>query len=158
MLLRANTMMRLLFLLLAYSCYALQMLAMLSMQTHHTPCKCSEISKNFLRSVSAVTAMRLTQCAMLLYTHIPVLSACHQSLIDHCCCAGMWCSPYHSMFGPDKCGATDKVHFILQHRNPVSGMTTCYHTTNHTVDHVKCFACYTLAQVVCVYRNAVCAH
>jgi Calreticulin family len=33
------------------------------------------------------------------------------------------------MFGPDKCGATDKVHFILQHRNPVSGMTTCHHTT-----------------------------
>eukprot|EP00953_Heterococcus_sp_UTEX-ZZ885_P008507 5102-Heterococcus_DN1.PRE.3 len=30
--------------------------------------------------------------------------------------------PYYSMFGPDKCGATDKVHFILQHRNPVSGV------------------------------------
>jgi len=27
---------------------------------------------------------------------------------------------YTIMFGPDKCGATDKVHFILQHQNPVS--------------------------------------
>jgi len=27
---------------------------------------------------------------------------------------------YTIMFGPDRCGATDKVHFILQHQNPVS--------------------------------------
>ena len=26
------------------------------------------------------------------------------------------------MFGPDKCGKTDKVHFILQQRNPVTGI------------------------------------
>jgi len=25
------------------------------------------------------------------------------------------------MFGPDKCGATNKVHFILRHKNPISG-------------------------------------
>ncbi|CAE8625945.1 unnamed protein product [Polarella glacialis] len=30
-------------------------------------------------------------------------------------------TPYVIMFGPDKCGGTDKVHFILQHKNPVSG-------------------------------------
>lgn len=27
-------------------------------------------------------------------------------------------SPYWIMFGPDKCGATNKVHFILKHKNP----------------------------------------
>ncbi|XP_052184037.1 calnexin homolog [Diospyros lotus] len=30
-------------------------------------------------------------------------------------------SPYSIMFGPDKCGATNKVHFILKHKNPKSG-------------------------------------
>ncbi|CAE8625947.1 unnamed protein product [Polarella glacialis] len=30
-------------------------------------------------------------------------------------------TPYVIMFGPDKCGGTNKVHFILQHKNPVSG-------------------------------------
>jgi len=31
-------------------------------------------------------------------------------------------TPYSIMFGPDKCGMdTNKVHFIFQHRNPVSG-------------------------------------
>ena len=30
-------------------------------------------------------------------------------------------SPYIVMFGPDHCGGTDKVHFIMRHRNPVSG-------------------------------------
>ena len=29
-------------------------------------------------------------------------------------------SPYSIMFGPDRCGATNKVHFILQHQSPVS--------------------------------------
>ena len=29
-------------------------------------------------------------------------------------------SPYIVMFGPDKCGDTNKVHFILRHQNPVS--------------------------------------
>lgn len=30
-------------------------------------------------------------------------------------------TPYIIMFGPDKCGGTDKVHFILKHQNPKSG-------------------------------------
>jgi len=30
-------------------------------------------------------------------------------------------TPYVIMFGPDKCGGTDKVHFILQHKNPKTG-------------------------------------
>ncbi|XP_012487663.1 calnexin homolog [Gossypium raimondii] len=30
-------------------------------------------------------------------------------------------SPYSIMFGPDKCGATNKLHFILKHKNPKSG-------------------------------------
>merc|ERR1719163_936879 len=30
-------------------------------------------------------------------------------------------TPYTIMFGPDKCGETNKVHFILRHKNPVSG-------------------------------------
>ncbi|KAL4913374.1 Calreticulin family-domain-containing protein [Aspergillus aurantiobrunneus] len=30
-------------------------------------------------------------------------------------------TPYVIMFGPDKCGATNKVHFIFRHRNPKTG-------------------------------------
>ncbi|PON35721.1 Calreticulin/calnexin [Trema orientale] len=30
-------------------------------------------------------------------------------------------SPYSIMFGPDKCGSTNKVHFILKHKNPKNG-------------------------------------
>ena len=30
-------------------------------------------------------------------------------------------TPYTIMFGPDKCGETNKVHFILRHKNPLSG-------------------------------------
>ncbi|GIL85126.1 hypothetical protein Vretimale_9965 [Volvox reticuliferus] len=30
-------------------------------------------------------------------------------------------TPYSIMFGPDRCGATSKVHLILRHRNPVNG-------------------------------------
>ncbi|PWY80692.1 Calreticulin-domain-containing protein [Aspergillus heteromorphus CBS 117.55] len=30
-------------------------------------------------------------------------------------------SPYMIMFGPDKCGATNKVHFIFRHKNPKTG-------------------------------------
>ena len=29
-------------------------------------------------------------------------------------------TPYGIMFGPDHCGDTNKVHFIIQHQNPVS--------------------------------------
>ncbi|RKP09627.1 calreticulin [Thamnocephalis sphaerospora] len=30
-------------------------------------------------------------------------------------------TPYTIMFGPDKCGPTNKVHFIFRHKNPVTG-------------------------------------
>jgi calnexin len=30
-------------------------------------------------------------------------------------------TPYIVMFGPDRCGSTDKVHFILKHRSPRTG-------------------------------------
>uniref|UniRef100_A0A2P2M1E1 Calnexin homolog n=1 Tax=Rhizophora mucronata TaxID=61149 RepID=A0A2P2M1E1_RHIMU len=36
-------------------------------------------------------------------------------------------SPYSIMFGPDKCGATNKVHFILRHKNPKSGEYVEHH-------------------------------
>ena len=29
-------------------------------------------------------------------------------------------TPYTIMFGPDKCGSSNKVHFILQHQNPIT--------------------------------------
>jgi calnexin len=38
--------------------------------------------------------------------------------------------PFVIMFGPDRCGATDKVHFILQHKNPVSGKWEEKHLEN----------------------------
>ncbi|KZV52596.1 hypothetical protein F511_24793 [Dorcoceras hygrometricum] len=36
-------------------------------------------------------------------------------------------SPYTIMFGPDKCGATNKVHFILKHENPKTGKYIEHH-------------------------------
>ena len=30
-------------------------------------------------------------------------------------------TPYSIMFGPDRCGTSDKVHLILRHRNPLTG-------------------------------------
>jgi calnexin len=30
-------------------------------------------------------------------------------------------TPYTIMFGPDKCGSTNKVHFIFRHKNPKTG-------------------------------------
>jgi len=36
-------------------------------------------------------------------------------------------SPYIVMFGPDKCGATNKVHLIIRHRNPVSDEWSEHH-------------------------------
>ncbi|EME30848.1 Calnexin [Galdieria sulphuraria] len=39
-------------------------------------------------------------------------------------------TPYSIMFGPDKCGITDKVHFIFQHRNPVTGKLEEKHLRN----------------------------
>lgn len=38
-------------------------------------------------------------------------------------------TPYSVMFGPDKCGATDKVHFIFQSKNPNTGMMKEHHLT-----------------------------
>jgi len=36
-------------------------------------------------------------------------------------------TPYSIMFGPDKCGSTNKVHFIIQYRNPITGVWTEHH-------------------------------
>lgn len=36
-------------------------------------------------------------------------------------------SPYSIMFGPDKCGGTNKVHFILKHKNPKTGEYVEHH-------------------------------
>ncbi|KAK3015744.1 hypothetical protein RJ639_007871 [Escallonia herrerae] len=36
-------------------------------------------------------------------------------------------SPYSIMFGPDKCGGTNKVHFIFKHKNPNSGEYVEHH-------------------------------
>lgn len=36
-------------------------------------------------------------------------------------------SPYSIMFGPDKCGTSSKVHFIVQHQNPVSKVWSEHH-------------------------------
>uniref|UniRef100_A0A803PIY5 Calnexin homolog n=1 Tax=Cannabis sativa TaxID=3483 RepID=A0A803PIY5_CANSA len=36
-------------------------------------------------------------------------------------------SPYAIMFGPDKCGSTNKVHFILKHKNPKNGEYVEHH-------------------------------
>ncbi|CAI0547985.1 unnamed protein product [Linum tenue] len=36
-------------------------------------------------------------------------------------------SPYSIMFGPDKCGGTNKVHFIFKHKNPKSGEYVEHH-------------------------------
>jgi calnexin len=39
-------------------------------------------------------------------------------------------TPYTIMFGPDKCGSgTNKVHFILQHKNPITGVYEEKHCT-----------------------------
>lgn len=39
-------------------------------------------------------------------------------------------SPYSIMFGPDKCGATNKVHFIFRHKNPTTGKYVEHHLKN----------------------------
>ncbi|KAM0934782.1 putative calreticulin/calnexin, concanavalin A-like lectin/glucanase domain superfamily [Dioscorea sansibarensis] len=36
-------------------------------------------------------------------------------------------SPYSIMFGPDKCGSTNKVHFILKHKKPMTGEFVEHH-------------------------------
>jgi len=39
-------------------------------------------------------------------------------------------SPYIIMFGPDKCGTTNKVHFIFRHKNPKTGVYEEKHLKN----------------------------
>ncbi|KAJ0833852.1 putative calreticulin/calnexin, concanavalin A-like lectin/glucanase domain superfamily [Helianthus annuus] len=36
-------------------------------------------------------------------------------------------SPYSIMFGPDRCGGTNKVHFIINHKNPKTGKYVEHH-------------------------------
>ncbi|XP_076889731.1 calnexin homolog isoform X2 [Bidens hawaiensis] len=36
-------------------------------------------------------------------------------------------SPYSIMFGPDRCASTNKVHFIINHKNPVTGQYIEHH-------------------------------
>lgn len=38
--------------------------------------------------------------------------------------------PFTIMFGPDKCGMTNKVHLIFKHKNPVSGKLVEHHATS----------------------------
>jgi calnexin len=38
-------------------------------------------------------------------------------------------TPYSIMFGPDRCGSTDKVHFIIRWKNPVTGLVEEKHAT-----------------------------
>lgn len=54
-------------------------------------------------------------------------------------------SPYIIMFGPDKCGATNKVHFIFRHKNPKTGEYEEKHLTNPPMARiVKTTTLYTL--------------
>lgn len=39
-------------------------------------------------------------------------------------------TPYSIMFGPDRCGSSDKVHLILRHRNPKTGEIQEKHLKN----------------------------
>ncbi|PGH27342.1 hypothetical protein AJ80_01054 [Polytolypa hystricis UAMH7299] len=54
-------------------------------------------------------------------------------------------SPYVIMFGPDKCGATNKVHFIFKHKNPKTGEYEEKHLTNPPAARInKSTTLYTL--------------
>lgn len=54
-------------------------------------------------------------------------------------------SPYVIMFGPDKCGATNKVHFIFRHKNPKTGEYEEKHLKNPPMARiVKSTSLYTL--------------
>ena len=54
-------------------------------------------------------------------------------------------SPYTIMFGPDRCGSTNKVHFIFRHRNPVTGELEEKHLTSPPAPKItKTTALYTL--------------
>ncbi|EEH36619.1 calnexin [Paracoccidioides lutzii Pb01] len=54
-------------------------------------------------------------------------------------------SPYVIMFGPDKCGVTNKVHFIFRHKNPKTGEYEEKHLKNPPAARVsKLSTLYTL--------------
>ncbi|KAM7207026.1 Calreticulin family domain containing protein [Rhypophila sp. PSN 637] len=54
-------------------------------------------------------------------------------------------TPYVIMFGPDKCGHTNKVHFIFNHKNPKTGKYEEKHLTSPpTAKIVKTTELYTL--------------
>lgn len=54
-------------------------------------------------------------------------------------------SPYVIMFGPDKCGATNKVHVIINHKNPLTGEYEEKHLTSPPAARiVKTTELYTL--------------
>jgi len=54
-------------------------------------------------------------------------------------------SPYVVMFGPDKCGSTNKVHFIVNHKNPKTGEYEEKHlSTTPAARIVKTTELYTL--------------
>lgn len=62
-----------------------------------------------------------------------------------------WCAtadhqtPFTIMFGPDKCGTTNKVHFIFRHRNPKTGEWEEKHLKNPPSPKItKTTALYTL--------------
>ena len=54
-------------------------------------------------------------------------------------------SPYIIMFGPDKCGSTNKVHFIFRHKNPKTGEYEEKHLKNTPMARItKQSSLYTL--------------
>lgn len=54
-------------------------------------------------------------------------------------------TPFTIMFGPDKCGSTNKVHFIFRHRNPITGEWEEKHLKNPPAPKItKTTALYTL--------------
>jgi calnexin len=42
-------------------------------------------------------------------------------------------TPFTIMFGPDRCGNTNQVHFIFRHKNPVTGVYEEKHLINPPV-------------------------
>ncbi|EOR01850.1 Calnexin-like protein [Wallemia ichthyophaga EXF-994] len=55
-------------------------------------------------------------------------------------------TPYSIMFGPDKCGFTNKVHFIFTHLNPITGEYTQHHLTQPPpIKQSKTSSLYTLS-------------
>ncbi|ORY04821.1 Calreticulin-domain-containing protein [Basidiobolus meristosporus CBS 931.73] len=54
-------------------------------------------------------------------------------------------TPYTIMFGPDKCGATNKVHFIFRHKNPITGEYEEKHLAGAPISRItKLSTLYTL--------------